>query len=93
MRHKALVRDSAPGGGERLALVAMLLTFALVLSVLGILAVSKGHFIEESPYDKASANTVELRRERYDTRVFDRPIYQKNSEPERLKLEGILPPE
>lgn len=81
------------GSGERLALVAMLLAVSLVLSVLGILAVSKGHSIEEPPYGKSSAETVELRREREHTRIVERPIYPENSEPRRLKLEGLVPPE
>lgn len=84
---------SSPGGGERLALVAMLLTFALVLSVLGILTLGQDVVIKGLPDDKASAQTVELRRERYDTRVYDRPLYQRNSEPSGLKLQGLVPEE
>jgi len=90
---KAVGSISSPGGGERLALVAMLLTFALVLSVLGILTLGKDVVIKGLPDDKASAQTVELRRERYDTRVVDRPVYPRNSEPSRLQLQGILPEE
>lgn len=84
---------SSPGGGERLALVAMLLSVVLVLAVLGILTIGKDIVIKGLPDDKASAQTVELRRERYDTRVTERALHPENSEPSRFELKGVVPEE
>lgn len=85
--------NTTPGGGERLALVAMLLSFILVLGVLGILAVSKDSVIKGEPGDNAPTRTVELRRERFDTRVLNGSPYPRNSGLKLPELEGQVPSE
>lgn len=82
--------ESDRSSGERVAVLVMFLTLALVLSVLVILIIGQVFVMKDLPHELRQTGSVDYQRERSTTRVYDADLYQPHVRDRRSELQNSV---